>query len=344
MKDEDWPRVWVLYGWFSGLMCVGSVFGAVTWAFWMQALVANFTANFTPGLSPAQAQSLNAQGQYWSAAFYVPYAIEFLCLSVAKLLVLHRMADFSVPKSDGLSRRLAVWGRVVMAAVVVGNVVGLCGNVAAAVLSKQVGDLDNAAGAAFAANSTEAGNAIDVQANQKNTVANDAASVQQFCEVAVLLLIIVACAVVGAACARRIRSAQQLHDALADISSATGAAAAAPAWRRVRWRILGTAAFVFVTFLLRAVSSTTNALANALQIQVFTCNNYCDPACSNVWTVIQEWLQLTPEFQLIVVLISSPLALIVALWGMTDNRKQRYERSGRGQMVTLLSSKVEAAK
>ena len=42
MEEEDRPRVWVLYGWFSGLMCVGSVFGAVTWAFWMQTLVAFF--------------------------------------------------------------------------------------------------------------------------------------------------------------------------------------------------------------------------------------------------------------------------------------------------------------
>ena len=141
-----------------------------------------------------------AQAQYWGAAFYVPYAIEFLCLSVAKLLVLHRMVDFAVPKGDSLFRRFAVGGWVVMAAVVVGNVVGLCGNVAAAVLSKQTGDLDNAAAAAFAANSTQAASAIAAQANQKSTVANDAGSVQQFCEVAVLLLIIIAFAVAGAAC------------------------------------------------------------------------------------------------------------------------------------------------
>jgi hypothetical protein len=112
MEEEDRSRVWVLYGWFSGLMCLGSVFGAVTWAFWMQGLVANFTSGLTPGLSPAQASSLFAQAEYWSAAFYVTYAIEFLCLSVSKLLVLHRMADFAVPKGDGLSRRLAVGGRV----------------------------------------------------------------------------------------------------------------------------------------------------------------------------------------------------------------------------------------
>ena len=332
MEEEHRQRVWVLYGWFSGLMCVGSVFGAVAWAFWMQVLVAFFTA---PGLLPAQFQSLNAQGQYWTAAFFVTYAIEFLCLSVAKLLVLHRMADFAVPKGDGLSRRLAVGGRVVMAAVVVGNVVGLCGNVAAAVLSKQIGDLSNAAAAAFAANSTEAANAFVVQVDQKATVTNDVASVQQFFEVAVLLLIIVAFAVVGAACAHRISSAQQHLDALVNT---TDAAAAAPAWRQLRRQILGTAAFVFVTFLLRAVFSTMNALSNALQIQIFACSNTCDPACTNVWFVIQFWLLFTPEFQLIVVLISSPLALLVALWGMTSERTLQHMRSGRGLMVTMRGS------
>jgi hypothetical protein len=304
----------------------------------MQALVALFTA-FTPGLPPAQAYSLGDQFQYWAAAFYVPYAIEFLCLSVAKLLVLHRMADFGVPKGDGLSRRLSVGGRVVMAAVVVGNVVGLCGNVAAAVLTKQAGDMIKAAATAFAANSTQAAKAFLVQADQKNTVASDAVSVQQFCEVAVLLLIIVDFAVVGAACARRLSSAQQHHDALLDPADA---AAAAPAWRKLRRQILGTAAFVFVTFLLRAVFSFMNALSSALYIQVFTCSNDCDPACNNVWTVIHYWLESTPEFQLIVVLISSPLALLVALWGMTD--AQQRKRSGRGQAAKLLSSKVEAAK
>jgi len=324
MEEEDRARVWVLYGWFSGLMCVGSVFGAVTWVFWMQALVAAFTT-LTPGLSLPQLESLNAQAAYWSAAFYVPYAIEFLCLSVAKLLVLHRMADFAVANGDGLSRRLAVGGRVVMAAVVVVNVVGLCGNVADAVLSKQAGDLSNAAAAAFAANSTQAANAILVQANQKDTVANDAASAQQFCEVAVLLIIILAFSVVGIASARRVSSAlRNMNDEQRD-----GAGG-----RRLRRRIVGTAAVVFVTFLLRAVFSTMNALANSLQTVGVGCTNPCDPSC-NVWEVIQEWLAYTPEFQLSVVLISSPLALLVALWGMTSKRAlQAMKRSG-GGMVSL---------
>jgi len=249
-----------------------------------------------------------------------------------------------VPKGDGLSRRLAVGGRVVMAAVVVGNVVGLCGNVAAAVLSKQVGDLNNAAAAAFAANSTQAANAIVAQADQKNTVANDAASVQQFCEVAVLLLIIIAFAVIGPACARRLSSEQQRHNDNYPLVDAAAAAAAAPAWRKVRRQILGTAAFVFVTFLLRAVFSTMNALSSALQNDDAVCPTNCDIPCNNVWALIQYWLGFTPEFRLTVVLISSPLALLFALWGMTDKRTLQHMRAGRGQTVRMVSQPLVAAK
>ena len=169
-----------------------------------------------------------------------------------------------------------------------------------------------------------------VQADQKNTVALDAASVQQFCEVAVLLLIIVAFAVVGAACARRISSA------LLDMTDA-----AAAAGRQLQRQIVGTVAFVFVTFLLRAVYSTMFALANELQdfSARTSCpsTSPCDASCYNVYRLMQVWLILTPEFQLMVVLISSPLALIVALWGMTSDLTLQRMQSNRRQMGTMRS-------
>jgi hypothetical protein len=325
MEEEDRARVWVLYGWFSGLMCAGSVFGAVTWGAQMQYLVFQFIFNASGGGLTPQGQSLLAQGQYWAAAFYVTYAIEFLCLSVAKLMVLDRMADFALAKVDGMSRRLAVGGRVVMAAVVVGNVAGLCGNVAAAVYIKKAGDLYSASSAAFTASNTDAGNNFNKEANQQIFVSSDAASVQSFCEVAVLLIIILAFGVVGIASARRLSSA------LRDMNDEHGAAG-----RQLRRQIVGTAAFVFVTFLLRAVFSIMNALANALQNNYAACPTFCGIPCNNMYQLIQNWLLLTPEFQLIVVLISSPLALIVALWGMTSERTLQHMRSGRRQM-TLVS-------
>jgi len=144
----------------------------------MQTLVATFFV-INPGLTPAQIQSLYAQGEYWVAAFLLPYAIEFLCLSVAKLLVLHRMAHFALAKVDGMSRRLAVGGRVVMAAVVVGNVAGLCANVVAAVYIKKAGDFNSASSAAFTANNTDAGNNFNYDAFQKLSVTFDTQSVQR---------------------------------------------------------------------------------------------------------------------------------------------------------------------
>ena len=336
MTKEDRPRVWQLYGWFSGLMCLGSVFGAVTWAAWMMvlALIFSVQVQVTAG-DNVQSQAFFARFAFWNSAFCITYAIEFLCLSVAKLLVLDRMADFAVPKGDGMSRRLAVGGRVVMAVVVVGNVVGVCANVAAAVFFKKAGDFYSAASAAYAANMTDAGNNMSTSAGNSLQVANDANSAQSFCEVAVLLIIIVAFAVVGIAGARRLSSA------LANMSDEHGAAG-----RQLRRQIVGTAAFVFVTFLLRAVFSIMNALANGFQNNGDACAatdvNFCDSSCFNWYAIMQTWLLFTPEFQLTVVLISSPLALLVALWGMTSKHTLQHMRAGHGQLVSLRSSLVGA--
>jgi len=38
---------------------------------------------------------------------------------------------------------------------------------------------------------------------------------------------------------------------------------------------------------------------------------------------LQTWNDCTPEFFFIVVLISSPLTLLVALWGMTTDRMRQ---------------------
>ena len=57
LEEDDRRRVWLLYGYFSGLMCVGSVFGAVAWAVWMQFLLAYFSGFATPAPSYIVQQS-----------------------------------------------------------------------------------------------------------------------------------------------------------------------------------------------------------------------------------------------------------------------------------------------
>ena len=46
----------------------------------------------------------------------------------------------------------------------------------------------------------------------------------------------------------------------------------------------------------------------------------CNPSCHNLFFLMSVWMIYTPEFQSAIVLISSPLALLVALWGMTSDR------------------------
>ncbi len=333
MDGEGRRGVWRLYGWFSGLMLCGSCFGAVAWGAYMQILVSLFSIlnNPSPTLTKAQKSSTFAQIDRWSAAFVILYAMEFLYLSAAKLMVLDRMMEFVMPKMEVMPMRWVVGGRVVMAAVVAGNVVGLGGNVAAAVYFHRSAEYASAASAAFAANNTAVGtNLFELEA-QETQLAVSTQSLQQFCEVAVLLLIIVAFAVVGVACALRVNSALL---EMTDVYAAAG--------RQLRLQIVGTAAFVFVTFLLRAVYSAMFALGNELQNEGNFVNcphsNPCDTSCYNVYFVMKNWLLYTPEFQLTVVLISSPLAMIVALWGMTSDRTLQRMQSNRRQMGTMRDS------
>ena len=43
----------------------------------------------------------------------------------------------------------------------------------------------------------------------------------------------------------------------------------------------------------------------------------CDASCHNVYSHFVGWTLYTPAFESTIVLISSPVTLLVALWGMT---------------------------
>jgi hypothetical protein len=330
IDEQSRSSLWRLYGWFNGLMLCGSCFGIATWAMYLQWIAYVSIANSSMVLRRTDIASRSERSQqfalfaYWRSAFSVTYAIEFLCLSVAKLLVLDRMLDF-------LSLRRWVAGRrFVMAAVVAGNVAGLAGNVAAAVQFQPVVAYWKAASADFAANNTASAEQNQDQGRVWFESALHTLSVQALCEVAVLLLIVVAFAIVGAACARRISTA----------SSGGGAAGAMNFMKQLRLQIVGTTSVVFVTFLIRSVYSTMYALAAAGQDYAdgpskcpANSSNWCDPSCYNVWTHIDVWILRTPEYVLMVVLITKPLPLLVALWGMTSDRALQHMQATRGQQL-----------
>ncbi len=311
MGEEHRCRVWRLYGWFSALMACGSCVGAVAWAARMMFFENAFKGNV--GTNIAQRKSLIALAYSWRVPFLVTYAIEFLCLSAALLMVLDRMSVFAAPQGTRLQKQWAAVGCIVMAVVVLGNAVGLAANIAAAVHYQKAAEAASAESAYYAANNTDTDDSRRFYSLflQELQLAGSIASVQSFCEVAVLLFIVVAFVAVGVLSVRRV-SAKLLEVNADSAVAATG--------RALRLQMLGTTAFVFGAFVLRSVFSTMVAIAYQLRDTDKKCPvqvSFCDASCYNDFTLITMWMLYTPEFQLIIVLISSPLALLVALWGMT---------------------------
>lgn len=317
------------YGWFTGLMLCGSCFGAVTWGAWMQVLTYEFTGG-RGFVSLTRAFFFWSLADRWNSGFRLTYACEFLCLSVAKLVVLDRMSIFAA--GDVMSRRWFVARRLVLASVISGNLAGLAGNVATAVRFYQRADLLMTVSVDLASNSQINATSTDYpkfdQVADQLQLALQTSSIQAFCEVAVLMIIIPAFAVVGVACVRRIGSFFSL---LHTLHPAHGGAAITLG-SQMRREMIVTTTVVFVAFVIRSVYSTMFAVAFSLQnfskisreCQGFS---VCDASCFNEFTHMLFWMIRTPELQLVIMLISNPLPLIVALWQMTSVRmRQAYQR------------------
>jgi hypothetical protein len=331
MEEEDRERCWRLYGWFTALMACGSCVGAVTWAAHMMYLVSLFTA--ADSSNPVEKYSRYASDNIWFSAYIVTYAFEFLCLSAAKLMVLDRLSVFAAPEGTGVRRRWTATS-VVMAAVVLGNAVGLAGNVASAVHYLRAADALSTLSAYYAANSNDTSTAQEFSTLglKEAQLGGSILSVQRFSEVAVLLLIVVAFVVVGVLSVRRVSSR------LLQVNAASAAAATGRALRR---RMLGTTAFVFVTFLLRSVLSTITAVTLQLRDLDRNCpvsdsekSIYCS-TCRNVYSHITGWMVYTPAFQTAIVVISSPFSLLVALWGMTSKATLHLMKSRKSNMQEM---------
>ena len=124
------------------------------------------------------------------------------------------------------------------------------------------------------------------------------------------------------------------------------ASAAAATGRALRLRMLGTTAFVFVAFLIRSVLSIMFAVA--FELRDLNNNNIeqkcrqaphsvCDTSCYNEYAHIAAWMSYTPAFESTIVLISSPVALLVALWGMTSNATLQLMKQARGAILFEVS-------
>jgi hypothetical protein len=200
--------------------------------------------------------------------------------------------------------------------------VGLCGSIISAFYSAQAAQSWRQASDFFDAKDFESFRDSDLRAFELRRFALQAASVQYFCEVAVLLVVVATYVFVGVACVLRIKTL------LADTGEGHHVLMATLT-KKLNSKIIGTTLFIFATLLLRSVYSTMFAIANQLQDQnrpcaaALTSLKFCNPACYNTHTQVQVWMDRTPEFQAAAVLLSSPLALIVIVLGAIPNLPDR---------------------
>jgi hypothetical protein len=114
--------------------------------------------------------------------------------------------------------------------------------------------------------------------------------------------------------------------------------------KKVRLQIAVTVSTVFVTFLMRsAYAAALAASRRDGQISVlFHVNPQCPNSttvfcntCQEVGYIVQTWLWLCPEFSFTVFLLSSPVTILVSLWGMTTDHHLQSLRWGHSSQALL---------
>ena len=259
----------------------------------------------------------------FQSAYYVLYPIELAFMSIAKLFVLDRMMTFAKFKqSPALQQRISVASRLVVVLVVCINVVSIAGGIVTAVKIQPIINIITVAIADYNKNPNMfTGLKIILEDLPKSQpYIQDyllISNVQLICEVVLLALLIAVFVLTGIVCIRRIL-ALAISPTDTDLKHN----------RRVILRqISSTVLVIFVSFLLRITYAILQASARfwistnltQMDLQALILPNPLKPPASLDINCVAlfEFLIRHPEFQNSVIMLSSPVTLLVALWGMT---------------------------
>ena len=342
-----WARVgfkegaWRQLGLLSGMVCVGSVVGAVAWTANMQSNAFYYAANVN-GVTRQQQYTLYAAFFRFGAVFVTLYGLEFLCLIISKLMLLGRLvtnntqiSQADVTDMSGVRRRwlsaraLSNVYRLMAGVVIVGSFVGTVADAVAGAYAVQVAGLFNQAAAACdaAGNDTNSSLALINATIVLNAESNTAASVQASSEALTLLLVSIAFFVIVSwsvalfrmmerVATRSLLANSDVRNMLA--SEANSAKIVADTMRFAadqRQRLTAACLVVLITFPARAAFDLLLAYSLFNDPLNPACGP-CDP-CQSTPILINTWLHYTPEFRSIVVAVSSPLPLTLSLWLLT---------------------------
>ena len=334
--------MWKLYGIFTALLCVGSFVGSVAFAANMKYrnLFIQFSIELKKvGLPAYLASDLGRISLYayygllWQIAYNVLYPIELAFLSFAKLLALDRMVNLAkFRQTPSLQLHVSRASRAVVLLVVCINAVSIAGGIVTAVNLQTTANLYAAVIAKYNAN-PGLSTALEIElvdlpkGDADYHMYNKNSLVQFFSEVALLALLIAVFVVTGIVCIRR---------ALALVIAPSDTELEENRQALLR-RIGGTVLAIAVSFLLRIVYAILSSMANlwmyknltpqqlgALLIVGLTDTSKLvsqlqssSPSSDLNCLFLAIYLFKNPEFQILVILLSSPVTLLVALWGMT---------------------------
>jgi hypothetical protein len=339
--------LWGLYSFFTGFIFVSSCMSVATWSVYTVAYTQdisyfnnldnalyNITVNgernsITSNGADIVMGNMSISRTYW-AAWQILRSIDFTVFCAANMMVLDRMRAFSFSQQKYVvSARLCAAGAIALC------LVGFAGSALSAHFRTLVADSAAQTATAYTdwdndnTSKKSRSNAQELFFDLYNaTRASDSEaikldSIQDLCEMGILMVQVVLFLVMGVLCARRVSAYLR--------SPGTSRAAIHDSARRLHKQVVATAAVVFIAFLPRVTFATLKAVSNLLQDSDV---GRCFPPCSEVVTTFSKrctipyntyyhmalYLHYTPEFLLLAVLISSPLVQLVALWGMTSDR------------------------
>jgi hypothetical protein len=336
VRAGAWEGAWGQLGLLSGMVCVGSVVGVVAWSANLQSNNFLFEA-YLPGISRRQFYTVYASYLRLNAVFFIFYGFEFLGLIISKLMLLGRLTNNATQNSQvdekemsGVRRTwLPTVYRLMAGVVVVGSVVAMVAdavtgayNVQAAGLYDEAADACDAAGKDTVSTKRFHNAAIAI-----GTKARSAQFAQASSEALTLLLVSVAFVVIvswSVALVRMMKRAAEsalrsVNDGVTMRASEANAARivadAMQAATEHRRRLTAACVIVSVTFPVRAALDLLQAYASFNDPYNPVCGP-CDP-CQSTPILMHHWLLFTPEFQPIVVAMSSPLPITLSLWLLT---------------------------
>jgi hypothetical protein len=338
LNDARWQQ----FGRFTGLSCLVGVFGVFVYAARIGNLVFIYRTRRFDRLSSPSIEDLELRATLRSrwflsvAVFFGLAPLELFFVAAVYLLVLYRMLRLAVVSSTQ-ERTWMLCARVFMAVVATANLIGICGNIVTSVFFFQASDFALKEAKAWSMNDTAAALTFSESWARQRTSGTSTAAVQRFCQVFVMLMTITAFSVVVWSFRRFILSAlralfiveQKIQERAltCDIISQGSnshvdqnkmVAETIFKAKHLQHKATLTFVFTFMAASLRSFYDVLYAIAQSWNDNQNPCSlSPCNP-CHNVYSNIHGWLLYTPEFESCVMIIASPAALLVALWGMSD--------------------------